>query len=241
MATKPGLPEILSFGDTGYGDELLSGLALTLFIAVMAYALGLLIGMIGAMGKIHGSPLTQRILLGYTTLVRAVPELVLILILYFAGSTALSALFEALGFGAVAINGIAASIVVLGFVQGAYHTEVLRGAIQAIPIGQLEAARAYGMSPILEFRRVTLPAMLPLAIPGLSNLWLIVTKDTALIAVVGGGVELAKTAQQAAGNTKMYMTFFLTAGAIYLTITLLSQQVLSRFERHLRRGQRLQT
>ena len=240
MATKPGFPEILSFGDTGYGDELLSGLALTLFIAVMAYALGLLIGMIGAMGKIHGSPLTQRILLGYTTLVRAVPELVLILILYFAGSTALSALFEALGFGAVAINGIAASIVVLGFVQGAYHTEVLRGAIQAIPIGQLEAARAYGMSPILEFRRVTLPAMLPLAIPGLSNLWLIVTKDTALIAVVGY-TELALATRQAAGNTKMYMTFYLFSGALYLILSLSSQRLFSWLEKRVRRGQRLQT
>ena len=240
MAEKPGFPEILAFGDTGYGDELAWGLLLSLFIASMSYTVGLLIGFVGAMGKLHGSPLTQKILLGYTTLVRAVPELVLILILYFAGSSALNALMETLGYGPMAINGVAASILVLGFVQGAYHTEVLRGAIQAIPLGQLEAARAYGMSPFLEFRRVTLPALLPFAIPGLANLWLIVTKDTALIAVVGGGSELAKSTQQAAGNTKLYMTFFLTAGAIYLTITLLSQQGLGLLERRVRRGQRLQ-
>lgn len=234
---KPGFPEILAFGDTGYGDELAVGALVSLSIAILAYALGLLIGTIGAMGKLHGSPLTKSILLGYTTLVRAVPELVLILILYYAGSTALNALLEALGYGSFAINGFVAAIFVLGFVQGAYSTEVLRGAIQAIPIGQLEAARAYGMSPLLEFRRVTLPAMLPFALPGLANLWLIVTKDTALIAVVGYG-ELALSTRQAAGNTKMYLTFFLVAGAIYLTITLVSQQGFGWLERRMRRGQR---
>ena len=234
---KPGFPEILAFGDTGYGDELAVGALVSLSIAILAYALGLLIGTIGAMGKLHGSPLTKSILLGYTTLVRAVPELVLILILYYAGSTALNALLEALGYGSFAINGFVAAIFVLGFVQGAYSTDVLRGAIQAIPIGQLEAARAYGMSPLLEFRRVTLPAMLPFALPGLANLWLIVTKDTALIAVVGYG-ELALSTRQAAGNTKMYLTFFLVAGAIYLTITLVSQQGFGWLERRMRRGQR---
>lgn len=237
---KPGFPEILGFGPTGYGDELAWGALVSLSIALLAYALGLTIGIIGAMGKLNGSPLTRSILAGYTTLVRAVPELVLILILYYAGSTALNSLLETLGYGSFAINGFVAAVFVLGFVQGAYSTEVLRGAIQAIPIGQIEAARAYGMSPLLEFRRVTLPAMLPFALPGLANLWLIVTKDTALIAVVGYG-ELALSTRQAAGNTKMYLTFFLVAGAIYLTITLVSQQGFGWLERRMRRGQRLQT
>ena len=95
----------------------------------------------------------------------------------------------------------------LGFVQGAYSTEVLRGAILAIPQGQIEAARAYGMSPGLLLRRITLPAMLPFAIPGLANLWLIATKDTALLAVVGFN-ELTLATRQAAGATKAYFTFF---------------------------------
>ena len=236
---KPGFPEILAFGPTGYGDELFYGALATLAIALLAYALGLLIGIVGALGKLHGSPLTRNILAGYTTLVRAVPELVLILILYYAGSAALNAGLEKLGYEPFAINGFVAAVFVLGFVQGAYSTEVLRGAIQAIPIGQLEAARAYGMSAWLEFRRVTLPAMLPFALPGLANLWLIVTKDTALIAVVGYG-ELALSTRQAAGNTKMYLTFFLVAGAIYLAITLVSQHVFSWLERRVRRGQRSQ-
>ena len=111
----------------------------------------------------------------------------------------------------------------LGFVQGAYSTEVLRAAIQAIPIGQIEAASAYGMSPFLAFRRITLPALLPFAIPGLANLWLNATKDTSLIAVVGY-TELTLATRQAAGNTKMYFLFYMTAAAIYLIITLISKR-----------------
>jgi polar amino acid transport system permease protein len=183
--------------------------------------------------------LTQRILNGYTTLVRAVPELVLILLLFYAGTTALNVLLESVGIGSVAINGFVAAVLVLGFVQGAYSTEVLRAAILAIPIGQLEAARSYGMSPWLEFRRITLPSLLPFALPGLGNLWFITTKETSLIAVVGYS-ELALTTRQAAGNTKMYFTFFLVAGAIYLAITLVSQHGFRWLEWRLRRGQRPQ-
>ena len=182
MAAKPGFPEILAFGPTGYGDELLWGAAMSISIALLAYSLGLLIGIIGALCKLDGSPLTRGIMEGYTTLVRAVPELILILILYYAGTATLNQLLESAGYETVAINGFVAAVLVLGFVQGAYSTEVLRAAIQAIPVGQMEAAKAYGMSPWLIFRRITLPSMLPYAIPGLANLWLIVTKDTALIA-----------------------------------------------------------
>lgn len=237
MADKPGFPEILALGPTGYGDELLWGAAMSISIAVLAYVLGLLIGIAGALGKLGGGRLTQTVLGGYTTLVRAVPELILILILYYAGTATLNELLESAGYESIAINGFVAAVLVLGFVQGAYSTEVLRAAIQAIPVGQLEAAKAYGMSPWLTFRRITLPAMLPYAIPGLANLWLIVTKDTALIAVVGY-TELALATRQAAGNTKMYFTFFVIAGLIYLIITLVSQKGFALLERRVRRGQR---
>jgi polar amino acid transport system permease protein len=237
MAEKPGFPEVLALGPAGYGDELLWGAAMSISIALLAYGLGLLIGIAGALGKLGGSALTRSILGGYTTLVRAVPELVLILILYYAGTATLNQLLERSGFEAVSINGFAAAVLVLGFVQGAYATEVLRAAIQSIPFGQIEAARAYGMSPWLTFRRIILPAMLPFAIPGLANLWLIVTKDTALIAVVGY-TELALATRQAAGNTKLYLTFFLAAGLIYLIITLVSQKGFAALERRVRRGQR---
>jgi polar amino acid transport system permease protein len=237
MAEKPGFLELLAFGDTGYGDELAWGVLVSIQIAVLAYGLGFLIGIVGALGKLSGSKLTKTILNGYTTLVRAVPELILILILYYAGTASLNALLQSLGYGPIAINGFIAAVGVLAFVQGAYSTEVLRAAIQAIPFGQIEAARAYGMSSWLELKRVVLPAMLPYALPGLGNLWLNATKDTSLIAVVGY-TELTLATRQAAGNTKMYFSFFLVAGAIYLVITLLSQQVIKRLERHVRQGQR---
>lgn len=237
MADKPGFPEILYFGPTGYGDELAWGALMTLNIALLAYAIGLTIGTIGALGKLTGSRLTRTLLEGYTTLVRAVPELVLILLLFYAGTAALNVALDKLGLGAASINGFVAAVCVLGFVQGAYSTEVLRAAIQAIPLGQIEAAKAYGMSPVLQFRRITLPALLPYALPGLANLWLIVTKETALIAVVGY-TELTLSTRQAAGNTKMYLTFYLATFLIYLMITLISQRGFKWLEAKVRVGEK---
>lgn len=237
MTAKPGFPEVLALGPTGYGDELLWGAAMSVAIALLAYGLGLTIGIAGALGKLNGGALTRSILAGYTTLVRAVPELILILILFYAGTATINQLLDQAGFEAVAINGFVAAVLVLGFVQGAYATEVLRAAMQAIPLGQIEAAKAFGMSPWLIFWRITLPAMLPFAIPGMANLWLIVTKDTALIAIVGY-TELALATRQAAGNTKLYFTFFIVAGLIYLLITLVSQKGFAILERRVRVGQR---
>jgi polar amino acid transport system permease protein len=226
---------LLSPWPPGWGGNLLRGLVSSLQIALGAYALGLAIGTAGAYGKLYGGPIARDLLEVYTTIVRAVPELVLILLLYFAGTDLLNRLLTLLGFGSVDINGLVAGIIVLGVVQGAYSTEVLRGAILAVPQGQIEAARAYGMPPLLLMRRITLPAMLPYAIPGLSNLWLIATKDTALLAVVGFS-ELTLETRQAAGTTKAYFTFFIAAGVLYLLITLLSNLVIGRIERWARRG-----
>ena len=113
------------------------------------------------------------------------PELVLILILYYVGSDIINKISAAMGGGRVEISGVGAGIWVLGVVQGAYATEILRGAIQAVPPGQIEAAKSYGMPAIMTMRRVTIPAMMSFAVPGLANLWLIATKDTALLAVCG--------------------------------------------------------
>ena len=168
-------------------------------------------------------------------MVRAIPELVLILILYFAGSDLINRALVGLGYDRIDINGLVAGIWVLAFVQGAYATEVIRGAILAIPQGQIEAARAYGMPPGLLLRRITLPAMLPFAIPGLANLWLIATKDTALLAIVGFN-ELTQETRTAAGSTKAYFTFFMAAGVLYLALTLFSNQIIARIERWARRG-----
>ncbi|MCX7300211.1 MAG: ABC transporter permease [Rhodobacterales bacterium] len=227
--------ELLALSPPGWGGNLLRGLVNSLQIAAGAFGFGLVIGLLGASGKLYGGPVTRDLLEVYTTVVRAVPELVLILILYFIGTDLLNRATATMGYGSVEISGVAAGIWVLGVVQGAYATEVLRGAIRAVPPGQFDAGRAYGMGGVMLMRRVTIPAMLPYAIPGLANLWLIATKDTALLAIVGFA-ELTLETKQAAGSTKAYFTFYLAAGLLYLIVTLVSTFLFHRLENRSRRG-----
>jgi polar amino acid transport system permease protein len=230
-------PEVLSFGRTGFADELLRATLVTVYIAALAFALGLLLGLLGALAKLYGGPFSRFIANFYTTVIRSIPELVLILFLFFAGTRGISTIGELVGYGPVNVNGTLAAILVLGFVQGAYSTEVLRGAIQAIPTGQIEAAKAYGMSPFQTFNRIIFPAMLPNAIPGLANLWLSVLKDTALIMVTGASAELAGTTKIAAGSTKRYFMFYFVALMIYYALTRISNLFIYRLEAYVRRGQ----
>jgi polar amino acid transport system permease protein len=227
--------DLLALSPPGWGGNLLRGAVHTMQIAIFAYLVGLGLGMVGALAKLSDNRSLFWISETYTTLVRAVPELLLILLLYYAGTTALNNILARYDIAAVSLSGMVAGIGVLGFVQGAYATEVLRGAILAVPVGQIEAARAFGMSPFKRWQRIIIPAMLPYAIPGLANLWQVLVKETALLAVVGYS-ELALETRQAAGVTKAYFTFYMAAGAIYLTITLVSNQMFTRLERHLRRG-----
>lgn len=226
---------VLAFEPPGWGAVLLAGFINSMYIAFGGYALGMVIGLLGASGKLYGGVVTRDLLEVYTTVVRAVPELVLILILYYAGTEALNAVLVRIGIGQVDISGLVAGIVVIGVVLGAYLTEVIRGAIKAVPPGEIEAGRSYGMGPMQIFSRIIFPAMLPHALPGLGNYWLTTTKDTALLAVVGF-TELTLATRQAAGATKHYMTFFLAAGAIYLAVSILSGLIIKLIEARYGRG-----
>jgi len=220
---------------TQWGSNMLRGLGHTIEIALGAYALGLSLGLAGAMGKLNGGPILRGVLEAYTTVGRAIPELILMLLLYYAGPTLLNNLLATMGINPIDVNGLLVGIYVLGVVQGAYSTEVLRGAIQAIPSGQIEAAKAYGMSPWQRFARVIVPAMIPNAIPGLANLWLNVTKDSAILAVVGFSELLLET-RQAAGSTKAYFMFYCAASLLYLLLSQVSILIFSWIERWQRRG-----
>jgi polar amino acid transport system permease protein len=235
LAIAP-LSELLSFGNKGYLDELLWGVISTLEISILGYVFGCSLGLLGALGKLSGGPWIKCFLDGYTTLFRAIPELVLILLLYYAGTDSLNVLLMSLGLDPITVNPLIAAVFVLGVVQGAYSTEVLRAAIQAVPIGQVEAAKAYGMSGAKRFRRIILPAMLPFAIPGMANLWLSITKDSALVAVIGS-TELANATRMAAGGSKQYLVFYLLAIFIYLALSMSTLQVFTWLERRVRRGQ----
>jgi polar amino acid transport system permease protein len=230
LLASPGIEKLAE-----WAPILLAGFVNSIYIAVGGYTLGLIIGLMGAAGKLYGGLVTRDLLEVYTTVVRAVPELILILLLYYAGSDLLNTVLRSVGYGQVDVSGLAAGIVVIGIVQGAYTTEVIRGAILAVPVGQFEAGKAYGMGPVQIFRRITVPAMLPHALPGLGNLWLIATKDTALLAVVGF-TELTLATRQAAGATKYYLTFYLAAGALYLALSIVSGIVIKLIEARYRRG-----
>ncbi|MDF3933600.1 ABC transporter permease [Pseudomonas citronellolis] len=226
--------DLVGFGAQGWGPALLRGLLVTLQISFGAFLIGMLIGLSAASAKLNGPRPLAALARGYTTLCRAVPELLLILLLYYAGSMGLNQLFAWLGHGDFKLNGTMVAIAVLGLVQGAYASEIFRGAIQAIPYGQIEAARAYGMHGFGLFRRVTLPIMAPNALAGMANLWVNLIKDSALISVVGTN-ELLYTAKQAAGSTRSYLTFYLTAAALYYLLTVLSNLFSGWLERRFRR------
>jgi polar amino acid transport system permease protein len=220
-----------------WAGPLLAGALVTLEIAFAAYAIALVIGLLGATAKLGNNRALRATATAYSTVVRAIPELLLIILLYYAGQQLLNHVLGQIGIDAVVqISGFATAIAVLAVVEGAYLTEIFRGAIQAIPRGHLEAADAYGMSRWLRFRRVILPGMLPPALPSMYNIWLLLVKDTALVSVVGFQ-ELFFTAQQAAASTHAYFLFYAAAGALYLIMTMGSNVVFRWLEYRVRWGQ----
>jgi len=231
--------ELVGFGPLGWGGQFARGLLLTLEIAVASYALGFGFGLLGAWAKLGRRRWLRLLGETYTVVVRALPELLLLLVLYYTGTAALTGLLEAVGLGpGIEISPFAAAVTALGFILGAYMTEVLRGAILAVPPGQMEAAKALGLHRGHAFRLVLLPQMLRYALPGLSNLWLNITKDAALVAVLGGMSELLSTGKNAAGYTKHYLFFFGVTAGLFLAITLVSMVGLGLLERRLARGLR---
>ena len=230
--------DLLSYGDTGWGDELLAGTWLTLQISFLGYLIGLVFGLLGAWAKLSGNRTAFLVSETYTTLIRAVPELLLILLLYYSGSDAIARVLALVGLGEqIQVNGFAAAVGTLGFVQGAYSTEVLRGAILSVPKGQMESAKAYGMSPALRFRRILFPLMFRYALPGLNNLWVNILKDSSLISVVGLS-ELVFTSKTAASGTKHYFFFYTMAGLVFMVLTTLSNVGVGVLERRVNRGVR---
>jgi len=222
----------------GYGWQLAEGLWMTVRAGPVAMLLAILLGLLGAGAKLSPSKPLQRIAGAYTVIVRGIPELVMILLVYFGGTILINALVEALGSAErVDINAFTAGVGVIGFVYGAFATEVFRGAFMAVPKGQAEAAKALGMSRFLIFRRILFPQVMRYAIPGLGNIWLVLLKATALMSVVGLD-ELTRKAYIAAGATREPFTFYFMAAVYYLALTLVSSILLQYLERRYSRGVR---
>ena len=220
----------------GYGWMLLRGLELTLLVGFAALILAILLGLLGAWGKLSSSAAARALAGTYTTVVRGVPELLLILLVYYGTPTLIQNLSLRWGHPVIIdLDPFWAGSLTLGFIYGAFATEVFRGAFQSIPHGQIEAARAIGMSRRLAFRRIILPQVWRFALPGLGNVWMVLIKATALISVIQLD-ELMRSAQVAVAATQLPFTIHFAASLLYLGITLVSILLQQRFEAWANRG-----
>lgn len=213
---------------SSYYLSILEGAALTVGVSLASLAVAVTLGLLGAAAKLSGRPLLVGSATVYTTLVRGVPELVLMLLVFYGGTIGLIHLMESLGLdGNVDINPFTAGVLTIGFIYGAYMAETFRGAILAIPKGQMEAARAFGMGPVRTFWRITLPQMVRYALPGFTNNWLVLIKTTALVSLIGLH-EMTYRAKQASAATREPFVYLLFAAALFLAYTSVSLWLLRK-------------
>ncbi len=229
--------ELFSFGDKGWGDELLSGFGVTVALAVVTLPVGILLGFAVALASMSKSRTLRSIGIAYTTVFRGVPELLTLFTVYNGAALVLNRLAKMANpeAGFVELSPFVAGVVSLGLVFGAFSGEVLRGAFQALDKGQVEAGLAVGMRRFDVFRRVKLPQVWRFALPGLSNLWVNLIKDTALVSIISLN-DLMRMTSVAVGFTKKPFTFFLAACLAYWAICALSEVVAARLEARANRG-----
>ncbi len=214
----------------GYGPVILEGTWQTIQLSLLSLLVSILMGLLGAWGKLARNRVARAIATAYTTLIRSVPDLVLMMLLFFGIQIWLNVLTDALGTDQINIDPFVAGVLTLGFIYGAYFTETFRGAYLAVPRGQMEAAIAYGMTPFQTFRRVLFPQMMRHALPGIGNNWQVVVKATALVSIIGLA-DLVKASQDAGKGSQNFFLFTLVAAALYLVITTVSNLVLIALER----------
>lgn len=215
----------------GFGHLLLSGALMTIQLALASLAIGLVIGLLGAAAKLSPSPFLRIPATLYTTLVRGVPELLLVLTLYYGGAQLLMWAASFFGYDEyIEVGAFAAGVAALAIAFGAYATEVFRMALLEIPKGQWESAQSMGMSRRQTFLRIIFPQVWRLAIPGLGNLFQVLLKDTALVSVIGLN-ELMRQASVGSAATKHPFDFYLAAAILYLVLTLLATLVTEILER----------
>ena len=222
---------------SGYGPLLLSGTWMTIQLALLSLLLSVIIGLIGASSKLSNIKALRYIATGYTTLIRSVPDLVIMLLLFYSLQLGLNQITEALQMDQIDINPFVAGVITLAFIYGAYFTETFRGAFQSVPMGQIEAAMAYGMTPWQVFRRVLFPQMMRFALPGIGNNWQVLIKATALVSIIGL-TDIVKITQDAGRSTMQLFFFSIVAAAIYLAITTVSNLILMWLERRYSAGVR---
>ena len=215
----------------GYGPSIFEGTVLTLEVSLVSLFIAMLLGICGALAKLSDAKSLRFVSQVYTTIIRGIPDLVLMLLIFFGGQVMINQLGPMVGYDDyIDINPFIAGVSTIGFIFGAYMTETFRGAILAVSKGQLEAGTAYGMSSFMVFRRITLPQMVRHALPGFGNNWLVLVKTTALVSIIGLD-DMVRKAGLAAGATRKPFTFYLVVAINYLLITTVSIYILKYLER----------
>ena len=228
--------ELLAFGDTGWGDELFRATLMTIAVSITAMLIGFSFAAIFTPLKLSKFKSLNLIANIYTTVIRGVPELLVIYLFFFGGSGAIMFVASMFGYNDyIEINAFVTGSFSIGIISGAYSTEVFRGAIQSIDKGQFEAAKVLGFSKFKQFYKIVLPQMLRLAIPNLSNVWQITLKDTSLISVTGL-VEIMRQSYIAAGSTRDPLFFYSFAAVLYLLLTFISMKLINKLEVKYSRG-----
>ena len=228
--------ELLYFGDNGWGDELFIATLMTVAVSISAMLIGFLFALIFTPLKLSKYKILNLIGNFYTTVIRGVPELLVIYLFFFGGSGAIMYVASIFGyFEYIEINAFITGSFAIGIISGAYSTEVFRGAIQSIDKGQFEASKVLGFNKYIHFFKVIMPQMLRLALPNLSNVWQITLKDTSLISVTGL-VEIMRQSYIAAGSTRDPLLFYSFAAVLYLLLTFISMKFLNRLEKNYSKG-----
>jgi len=228
--------ELLAFGDSGWGDELFYATLMTIAVSITAMIIGFSFAAIFTPLKLSENRLLNFIANSYTTVIRGVPELLVIYLFFFGGTGAAMYVASIFGYNEyIEINAFITGAFAIGIISGAYSTEVFRGAVQSIDKGQFEAAKVLGLSKFAQFFKIILPQVLRLAIPNLSNVWQITLKDTSLISVTGL-VEIMRQSYIAAGSTRDPLFFYSFAAVLYLLLTYLSMKLINRLEIKYSRG-----
>ncbi len=214
----------------GYGPTIFEGVVLTLEVSFVSLAIAVLLGILGALAKLSRSPILVLIAKLYTTIIRGIPDLVLMLLVFFGGQVLVNQIAFALGSeGYIDINPFLAGVLTIGFIFGAYMAETFRGAILAVNRGQLEAGYAYGMTGFQVFFRILLPQMMRHALPGFGNNWLVLTKATAWVSIIGLD-DMVKKAAMASGATRKPFIFYGVVAVNYLLLTTVSIILLKYLE-----------
>ena len=228
--------ELLAFGDTGWGDELFRATLMTIAVSITAMLIGFSFAAVFTPLKLSKFKFLNLIANIYTTVIRGVPELLVIYLFFFGGSGAIMFVASMFGYNEyIEINAFVTGSFAIGIISGAYSTEVFRGAIQSIDKGQFEAAKVLGFNKFKQFYKIVLPQMLRLAIPNLSNVWQITLKDTSLISVTGL-VEIMRQSYIAAGSTRDPLFFYSFAAVLYLLLTFISMKLINKLEVKYSRG-----